>query len=187
MATKRTAKRTVKKTAKQTAKQAVKRNARPAAGQAAKRASKPAKRTVRASAARASKPAARPGRGGGAIVRVNDKTIEQAIVTSRLPVLVEFSAGWCGPCKALAKVLPAIAQKYDGRIRVVEVDIDESPKAAADFSIEGVPTLILFDRGNLLGLDVGFCSRRSTEAWLGKALALGQRKAKRNPGCTCCG
>jgi thioredoxin 1 len=164
MATKKTVKKTVKKAVKKAVKKTV-------------------TRTVKK--ARAAAPVA--GKGAGVVVHVNDRTLRKAIIGSRLPVLVDFSAKWCDPCKDLARVLPAIAKKFADQAMLVTVDVDESPKAVADFAIEGVPTLIFFDHGNLLGIVEGFSSRRSVESWMAKSLAGGKKKAKAAADCCSCG
>ncbi|NMC69001.1 MAG: hypothetical protein GYA57_02910, partial [Myxococcales bacterium] len=82
-----------------------------------------------------------------AIVHANDETFDREVGTGDVPVLVDFSASWCGPCRRLGEVLPAIAQEFAGKVKVVKVDVDESPKVSARYVDEGVPTLVVFQRG----------------------------------------
>jgi thioredoxin 1 len=70
-------------------------------------------------------------------------------------VLVDFTASWCGPCKALAPVLEQISQELDGRLQIIKVDIDDTPAISERYGIKGVPTLLLFDQGELMARVVG--------------------------------
>jgi thioredoxin len=124
-----------------------------------------------------------------AVVHASDETFEREVGTADVPVLVDFSASWCGPCQRLAQVLPAIAAKFTGKVKVVKVDVDESPKSAAHYVDEGVPTLVVFKRGKPVAVDCGFGTRRETEAWLEAALKRAEKpssKKPRRPTC-CCG
>jgi thioredoxin 2 len=102
-------------------------------------------------------------------------------------VLVDFSAAWCGPCRRLGEVLPAIAERFAGRLKVVKVDVDESPKVSVRYVDEGVPTLVVFRRGKPVAVSCGFGSRRETEKWLAAALEKAARPASKKPRRpTCC-
>ena len=120
------------------------------------------------------------------IVEADDKTFAELIAPGKLPVLVDFSASWCGPCQALGKVLPDVAKTFARKLRVVKLDVDESPKTADRFAIEGVPTLLLFKDGKLVAASEGFSTRKSVEAWLSDALA-GRKRGPHDDGCCCCG
>src|SRR6187399_3163595 len=71
------------------------------------------------------------------------------IINSENPVLVDFFAEWCGPCKTMGPILEDVAQKVKGKVKVIKVDIDKNPEAAAKYRIQGVPTLILFQKGTV--------------------------------------
>ena len=123
----------------------------------------------------------------GAIVSANDRTFDREVGKGELPVLVDFSAAWCGPCRRLGEVLPAIAERFAGRVKVVKVDVDESPKVSARYVDEGVPTLVVFRRGKPVAVSCGFGSRRETEKWLAAALEKAARPASKKPRRpTCC-
>lgn len=83
----------------------------------------------------------------GNIVVISDQQFEAEVIQSSMPVLVDFSAEWCGPCKMLAPVLEQLADEYAGRVKVAKVDIDENHESAAQYSIQSVPTMIIFQNG----------------------------------------
>lgn len=78
------------------------------------------------------------------ITSVNDSTLPKLLASSILPVLVDFGAAWCGPCKMLDPAVEKLAESWEGKITVVKVDVDESPNLAMQYQVKGVPTLILF-------------------------------------------
>ncbi len=82
-----------------------------------------------------------------ALTYVTDATFEQEVLQSELPVLLEFTAVWCGPCKMLEPVLEEIAAEYTGQMKVVKVDADQNPALVTRFGVMGIPTLMLFKGG----------------------------------------
>ena len=98
-------------------------------------------------------------------------TFEQDALKSDLPVLVDFYATWCGPCKMLAPVLDEVAKRYEGRAKVVKVDIDESPELAQRFGVSAVPTLVLFKEGKVVQQVMGFQSPKQLSTLLDGVLA----------------
>ncbi len=74
---------------------------------------------------------------------------DELIRTHQLPILVDFWAEWCGPCKTLAPVIKQVAQEFKGRITVIKVNVDQKPQLAAEYGIQGIPTLILFSKGQV--------------------------------------
>lgn len=89
------------------------------------------------------------------LVHVSDANFEQEVVKSELPVLVDFWAPWCGPCRAITPILEKLAVKYDGKLKVCKVNTDESPETPGKFNIHGIPTLIVFKNGQEVGRHVG--------------------------------
>ena len=83
------------------------------------------------------------------------------IVQSETPVLVDFSAEWCGPCKAQSPVIAEVARELGEKLKVIKVDVDKNPMIAARFRVQGVPTLILFRNGEVLWRQSGLTDRRS--------------------------
>jgi thioredoxin 1 len=83
----------------------------------------------------------------GNVLNVTDASFEQEVKKSAVPVLVDFWAPWCGPCRALAPVVEELAGEYDGKVKVVKVNTDESLETAQNYHISGIPTLIVFKNG----------------------------------------
>lgn len=90
---------------------------------------------------------------------VSDRTFQSEVLQSNEPVLIDFTATWCGPCKALAPIIDQIATEYGGRLKVAKLDIDDSPDVPSRFSIRGVPTVILFKNGQEVGRQVGLAPK----------------------------
>ncbi|MBL8602709.1 MAG: thioredoxin [Myxococcales bacterium] len=95
---------------------------------------------------------------------VSDGSWEQEVVKSDVPVLVDFTATWCGPCKALAPIIDQIANEYGGRLKVVKLDIDDSPVTPTRFNIRGVPTVILVKNGQEVARNVGLAQKARLES-----------------------
>ena len=102
-----------------------------------------------------------------AVQQINKATFEQLVHHGDKPVLVDFFATWCGPCKAFAPTLEAVAQAYEGRVDVVKVDVDAEPALASRFGIMSIPTLIYFEDGNMTGKAVGVQMKEQIAAALG--------------------
>ncbi len=94
------------------------------------------------------------------VLEADDASFEAEVVQADRPVLVDFSATWCGPCKRLEPVVHEIADDYDGRLKVVKVDIDKAPGIAAKFAVMSVPTLVLFRDGQVMDQLTGLVAKR---------------------------
>jgi thioredoxin 1 len=105
------------------------------------------------------------------VLDVTDATFEQEVLKSELPVLVDFWAEWCAPCRVLAPVVKDIAASYDGRLRVVKLDVDSSPAAPARFQVRAMPTLLFFKNGQVVDSIVGAVPKQKIEAKLSTLLA----------------
>ena len=93
------------------------------------------------------------------IVHVSDSTFDAEVLNSDIPVLVDFWAEWCGPCKMIAPVLDEIADEYEGKLKICKVDVDSNPDIPPKFGIRGIPTLIVFKGGNVEATKVGALSK----------------------------
>jgi len=100
------------------------------------------------------------------IVHVSDSSFEQDVLKSNIPVLLDFWAEWCGPCKMIAPILDQIAAEYAGKVLVAKMNVDENPKTPMKFSVRGIPTLILFKNGQLQGQKIGAVRKADVVAFL---------------------
>ena len=103
-------------------------------------------------------------------LEVTDKTFEQEVKQSATPVLVDFWAPWCGPCKALGPIIDELASEYDGKVKVVKVNTDENVETAQSFRISGIPSLLVFKNGELVEQMVGLQKKSALAAVLDKHL-----------------
>ena len=104
------------------------------------------------------------------IVHVSDSSFEQDVLKSNVPVLLDFWAEWCGPCKMIAPIQDQIATEYAGRVVVAKMNVDENPKTPMKFNVRGIPTLILFKNGLLEGQKIGAVRKADVAAFLDSKL-----------------
>ena len=104
------------------------------------------------------------------VVSLNDQQFESEVIQSSGPVLVDFSAEWCGPCKALAPVISELADEYVGRVKVAKLDIDSNRKSAGQYDIQSVPTMIIFQQGQPVKKFVGLTPKNRIAAALDELL-----------------
>jgi thioredoxin 1 len=100
------------------------------------------------------------------IIHTSDDAFEQDVLQSQLPVLVDYWAEWCGPCKMIAPILDEVAKEYEGRIKVAKLNIDENQNTPPKYGIRGIPTLMLFKNGNVEATKVGALSKSQLTAFI---------------------
>ena len=101
-----------------------------------------------------------------AIVYVTDSSFDTEVLQSTTPVLVDYWAEWCGPCKMIAPILDEVSKDYDGRLKIAKMNVDENREVPAKYGIRGIPTLMLFKGGQLAATKVGALSKAQLTAFL---------------------
>ena len=104
------------------------------------------------------------------VVEIDDTNFEKLALRAPVPVLVDFTAAWCGPCRVITPHVEAIATAYDGRVRVGKCDVDDNQTSAMKFDIRSLPTLLMFRDGKVVAQMVGPATRSKIEAWVTSAL-----------------
>lgn len=104
------------------------------------------------------------------IKHVTDASFDSDVLKSDLPVLVDYWAAWCGPCKAIAPLLEEAAEQFKGRVIIAKVNVDENPDLAAQYGIRGIPTLMLFKNGEATQTKVGALNRAQLNTFLDDSL-----------------
>ena len=100
------------------------------------------------------------------ITHLSDDAFDQEVLQSQLPVLVDYWAEWCGPCKMIAPILDEISKEYAGRLKVTKLNIDENQQTPPKYGIRGIPTLMLFKNGNVEATKVGALSKSQLTAFI---------------------
>jgi thioredoxin len=104
---------------------------------------------------------------------VSDSTFEQEVLKSAEPVLVDFFAEWCGPCKAMAPALEQVASEMKGKLKVVKLDVDQNPKITQTYRIQAMPTLMIFKDGQVAAQRVGaLVQKKQLEDWINSASVM---------------
>ena len=104
------------------------------------------------------------------LLQVNDKNFASEVLNSDLPVLVEFWATWCGPCRSISPIVEGLAKKFSGRVKVTKLNVEESPATPSQYGVRGVPTLILFKGGKILDQIIGAVPKARLKALIEKGL-----------------
>ncbi len=104
------------------------------------------------------------------LLHVNDKNFADEVLNADLPVLVDFWATWCGPCRSISPIIEELAKEFTGRVKVTKLNVDESPATPSQYGVRGIPTLILFKGGKILDQIVGAVPKARLITMIEKAL-----------------
>ena len=101
-------------------------------------------------------------------IQISDDTFEENVIKKGQPIIVDFWAEWCGPCKQIGPILEEISDEYSGKITIGKLDVDENPETPGKFQIRGIPTMLLFNHGELIDTKVGMSSKADLTEWIDK-------------------
>jgi thioredoxin 1 len=103
-------------------------------------------------------------------VAVTDATFDQEVRKSDIPVVVDFWAEWCGPCRMIGPALEELSNEYAGRVKIVKVNVDENPSAPAQMGVRGIPALFLFKNGQVVSNKTGAAPKAALKSWIDEAV-----------------
>ena len=101
-----------------------------------------------------------------ATVKVTDETFETEVVKSDIPVVVDFWAEWCGPCKQIGPSLEELSEEYDGQVKIVKVNVDDNPVSPGQLGVRGIPALFLFKDGKMVASKTGAAPKSDLQSWI---------------------
>jgi thioredoxin 1 len=105
-----------------------------------------------------------------AVGKVSDATFEAEVLKASGPVVVDFWAEWCGPCRMIAPALEEIAGSLGGKVKIVKLNVDENPQTAAKYNIQSIPTLMIFKNGDLSSRQIGAAPKQKLEQWISSSV-----------------
>ncbi len=108
---------------------------------------------------------------GKNIIEVSDSTFEKEVLQAEVPVLVDFWAPWCGPCRAIAPVIEELSSEYAGKLKIAKCNVDENPQTPARYGIRAIPTLIIFNAGNVTEQITGAVAKAQIASAVDKVVA----------------
>lgn len=104
------------------------------------------------------------------IIHVSDDSFDAEVINASGPVLVDYWAEWCGPCKMIAPILDELAEEYDGRLRIAKLNIDENPGTTGKYKVRGIPTLMIFANGEVQGMKVGALTKGALKGFIDETI-----------------
>lgn len=102
--------------------------------------------------------------------QIKDNEFESEVINSKLPVLIDFWAEWCGPCRMLAPILDQLSEEMNDKIKIVKMNIDENPETPSKFGVRGIPTMLLFKEGKQIATKVGVQPKNALQEWINSSL-----------------
>jgi len=105
-------------------------------------------------------------------VKVTDQSFQSDVLDSKTPVMVDFWAEWCGPCRQIAPALEELANEYEGKLTVAEVNIDENPQVPTKYGVRGIPTLMIFQNGQVAATKVGALPKTKIKEWIDASILV---------------
>ena len=105
-----------------------------------------------------------------ATVKVTDDTFEAEVTNSDIPVVVDFWAEWCGPCKQIGPALEELSDEYDGKVKIVKINVDENPNSPAQMGVRGIPALFLFKDGQAIANKTGVAPKAALADWINASI-----------------
>ena len=106
-----------------------------------------------------------------ATVAVTDATFDEEVKNSDVPVVVDFWAEWCGPCKQIGPALEELSAEYNGKVKIAKVDVDQNPSAAAAMGVRGIPALFIFKDGQVVSNRAGAAPKAALQSWIDESIA----------------
>ena len=101
-------------------------------------------------------------------IKISDETFEENVINNKKPIILDFWAEWCGPCKQIGPILEEISDEYNDKIIVGKMNVDENPETPGNYQIRGIPTMLLFNKGELIDTKVGMSSKAGLKEWIDK-------------------
>jgi thioredoxin 1 len=102
--------------------------------------------------------------------QIKDNEFESEVINSKLPVLIDFWAEWCGPCRMLSPILDQLSEEMEGKVKIVKMNIDENPETPSKFGVRGIPTMLLFKEGKQIATKVGVQPKNALQEWINSSL-----------------